>query len=197
MEAHVAEVRRDGPEKGSHVGLRHKLAVERGHEVVARPTEHYGVPDGDGERSQGGNESDDLTDALAVPHAAHLHGAAECAHRASAHSPTEGHFSNHARKAQQRHENEVRDEEGRAAQLSHAIGKQPDIGHAHGAANAGEDEARMCGPGIAATTARAARCARRSRTRLLTDLDGPRFLRNDVVVSCRHSVLLEFPCLPS
>ena len=41
----------------------------------------------------------------------------------------------------------------------------------------------MCGPGIAATTARAARCARRSRTRLLTDLDGPRFLRNDVVVS--------------
>ena len=197
MEAHVAEVRCDGPEEGSHVGLRHKLSVKRSHKVVARPTEHHGVSDGNGERSQGGNEADDLTDALAVPHTAHLHGAAECAHRASAHSPTEGHFSNHARKAQQRHENEVRDEEGRAAQLSHAIGKQPDIGHAHSAANAGKDEAGMRGPRIAASATRAARCARRSRSCLLADLNGPRFFRNDVVVSCRHSVLLEFPCLPS
>ena len=127
-----------------------------------------------------------------MPHAAHLHGAPESAHGAGAHGAAEGHLPDHASEAEQGHEDEVRNEEGRAAQLGHTVGEQPDIGHAHRTAHAGEDEPGVGGPGVATPATRTARWVRRTDGRLLSDLDGPRLLRNDVVVSCRHSILLEF-----
>ena len=183
MEAHVAEVRRHGPEEGARIGLGHELAGQGREQVMARPAEHHRIPDGQGQRPQGGNEADDLADAIAVLHAAHLHGAPESAHGTRAHGATEGHLPDHACETEQRHEDEVRNEESRATQLGHAVREQPDIGHAHRAAHAGEDEARMRRPGVTPPTGR--------RARLLADLDGPRLFRHDVVASVRHSVLLE------
>lgn len=60
------------------------------------------------------------------------------------------------------------------AQLGHTVGEQPDIGHAHRTAHAGEDEPGVGGPGVARAAALAALAAGRACTaRLLADLDGP------------------------
>ena len=145
----VAEARGDAAEIGAHALLRHDLARKRAHEVVERPAQDDGVSHGDGQRAQRGDEADSLADGAAVLDAAQLHGLAEGAHGAGAHRAAERHLTDDAGHTQHDDKDQVRDEEGGSAELCHPVGEEPDVGHAHRAAHAGEDKARLRCEGVA------------------------------------------------
>ena len=182
MKAHIAKVRGDAAKERTHVGLRHELAGKRGEQIVTRPAEHHRIADGQRKRAQRRNETDDLADEATLPDAAHLHGLAKRAHGAGSHGTPKRHLANHAREPKQRHEDEVRDEKRRTAELSDAVGEEPDIGHADSASHAGKDEARARCPGIALAS------LLRRAARLLADLDRAGLFLDDVIALVCHDV---------
>ena len=140
MVANAVKRPRDRAEERRHIGLRHQRSARSLDEVLDEPTDDHGIANGDAERAQHGNNANNATDLVAVFHAAHFERLRKRAHGTRAHGATKRHFANDARNAQHHNEEQIRNQERRAAVLGYAIREQPNARKAHRRANAGNDE---------------------------------------------------------
>ena len=122
-------------------------AVKRQKCILEDPTHDAGVADGQRQRP----EHRDVTDELArlAFAEARLGAHAERADRTGAARAAECKFSDDAGRGDEDDKEEVRDEEGHAAPLGHQRREAPDVAHTDGRADAGDDEAAAAAKAVA------------------------------------------------
>ena len=140
MVSNAAKWPGDRTEERRHIGLRHQRSARSLDKVLNEPADDHGIANGDAERTQHGNNANNTADFVTVFHAAHFERLRKRAHRARPHGTAERHFANDARNAQHHDEEQIGNQERRAAVLGYAIREQPNARKAHRRANAGNNE---------------------------------------------------------
>ncbi len=109
--------------------------------VLEDPSHHHGVADGQHQGAQHGNGADDLP-GPALCFSPGGHGRPKGADGAGAGRPAEAHLPDDAGEADENVKDQVDQQEGTAVGC-HAVGKEPDVAHAYGGADTGEDKAQL------------------------------------------------------
>ena len=114
---------------------------DRTYGVFENPAYNDGISDGQGQRGDNRYQCQGFAEAFAF--AGHFGGLTEGTHRACTHGTAEGHFTDDTGKADDDDTYEIRNQEGCTTQGRYSGREEPDVPHAHGRTDAGNDESSL------------------------------------------------------
>ena len=127
---------------------RQRGAGEGADHVLQDPAHDHGITNGQCQRTQHRNQTQCAAGSLLTQSALRSH--TEGIHRACAGCAAERHLTDDAGGADEQNKQQIRNQEGTAAVCCHTGREQPDIAHADGRADAGQNEAPPGGKAVSA-----------------------------------------------
>ena len=138
--ADAAKVAHDGAKVGAGITGQHRSGDRPGG-IAQDPRHDYGISDANGQRARHGNDADAFQRQIMPGQ-----GLAEGAQRAGPPPAAKGDLAGHADQTQEQRDGKIGDQERAAAVFGGPVRKGPDVGHAHGGADAGQDESPAVAP---------------------------------------------------